>query len=435
MIQRVCSMVALCALAAGALLFSTAPAYPQRAREEYVRLYDGGVYAKALDIINKRLEDFYAARVDNKRVPIRFITMKEASKRADLIELFRNRKAEGFFIEDNPEISALHLYAARCWFKLSNLDYALNHYVQSLRFKSKLVKTDDVIYYEMAQVYKKGGYFNAYVNSLEAASSLNRDDYSYSLELGKALYTTARKKRAIFHLERYVNAADEPVSPGLYLMLANLYEDIGKYLETEKYYVRYLGKKPDDAYIQFALGYIAFKRTGNYPLAIESFDRALRLLPEGEVYRISKIHEYRADIALQELDFDAAVRDYAETIKYQDKISGEIKSKRADIDGLDSKIRTLKSSLLREENFEKYGEYEGLLDAKGKKELELKRLKSEYDKLNAGRVRWNIAYSLERLERLKEAIGYYRESIAFDYQPNLAREKIIKLELKIKRGY
>ena len=193
MIQRILYMFAFCVVCMALTpLFFPAPAYSQKAPDEYKSLYDSGNCPKALEAINKKLEDFYTARVDNKRVPIRFITMKEAAKRADLKELFRNRKAESFFIEENPEISSLHVYAARCYFKLSNLDYSLNHYVQALRFK-KVEKKDDVIYYEMAQVYKKGKFFNAYVNNLETASSLNRDNYSYSLELGKALARTDQK--------------------------------------------------------------------------------------------------------------------------------------------------------------------------------------------------------------------------------------------------
>jgi tetratricopeptide (TPR) repeat protein len=402
---------------------------------EYRALYEAGSYAKALEIINRRLEEFYSTRVDNKRIPIGFITMKEASKKDELKTLFRNRKAEFFFIEDNPEMSVLHLHAARCYFKLSNLDYSLNHYIQALRFKKLEEKKDDMIYYEIAQVYKKGKYFNAYIRTLEQASSLNPDNYSYSLELGRELYRTGMKKRAIYHLSRYINAADEPVFPELYLMLGNLNEDIGQYLETEKYYIKYLEKKPDDGYVQFALGHIALMRTGNYPLALQSLDRALELLPENEIFRISKIYEYKADIVMQELDFESAVRYYSETIKYQNKIADDIRNRKSEIAELSIKIRKLKSSLLKEENFTKYEEYENLLDANGKKEIELRRTENEYNKLNAGKVRWNIAYSLERLEKLNEAVQYYRETIAFEYNPNQARKKIINLELKIKRGY
>ena len=429
------------------IFFTAQAASPQPGPEEYTDLYNSGNYAKTLELINKKLEEFYITRVEDKRIPTGFITMKDASRDVDLKMLFRNRKAEPFLIEDNPAVSALHLYAARCYFKLSkdntslsyyktsNYDYALNHYIQTLRYKKIEEKKDDVIYYEISQVFKKGGYFDAYVNYLETASSLNMDNYAYSLELGRALYRTGSKKRAIYHLERYINGTDETISPELYLMLGNLYEDIAKYLETEKHYIRYLEKKPDDGHIQFALGHIAYYRTGNYPLAIRSLDRALTLLPEKEIFKRSKTYEYKADISLQELEFENAARFYSETIKYQDAIAGSVSDKKSEIADLNLKIRDLKSNLLRNENFEQYEEYENLMDKKGTLEMELRQIENEYNKLNAGKVRWNIAYSLERMEKLNDAIKYYRDAIAFDYNPNLARKKIINLELKIKRGY
>lgn len=429
------------------MLATVRSATPQEKREEYLSHYTSGNYVRALEIINKQLEDFYITRVEDKRIPTGFITIKDASREVDLKMLFRNRKVEPFFIEDNPSVSALHLYAARCYFNLSkenrsltyyktsNYDYSLNNYIQALRYKKIEEKKDDIIYYEISQIFRIGNYFNAYINYLETASSLNMDNFSYSLELGKALYRTNMKKRAIYHLERYISGTDESISPELYLMLGNLYEDIGKYLETEKYYIRYLGQKPDDGHIHFALGHIAYYRTGNYPLAIRSLDRALTLLPKKEIYKISKAYEYKADIALQELEFENAVKFYSETISYQDAVAASVNDKKTEIADLSLKIRDLKSSLLRDQTFEQYEEYENFMDKKGRLETELRQIENEYNKLNAGKVRWNIAYSLERMEKLTEAIKYYRDAIAFDYNPNRVRKKIINLELKIKRGY
>lgn len=418
------------------IILPTAPSLSQNTiPDDYISLYNSGNYAKSLESINKRLDEFYITRVEDKRIPTGFITMKDVAKEVDLKKLFRNRKAEPFLIEDKPDISQLHLYAARNYFKLTNYHYSLNHYIQALRYKKMEEKKDDVIYYEIAQIFKKENYFTAYINYLETASSLNTDNYSYSLELGRALYRTPMKKRAIYHLEKYVNTTSEPLSPELYLMLGNLYEDISKYLETEKYYIKYLEKKPDDGNIQFALGHIAYLRTGNYPLALQSLDKALKLMPEKEIFKISKSYEYKADISLQELEFADAIRFYTETIKYQETIAGNVKNKKNEIADLDSKIQMLKSSLLRVENFEKYEEYENLLDEKGKKEAELRQIENEYNKLNAGKVRWNIAYANERLEKLNDAIKYYRDAMTFEYNSNQARKKIINLELKIKRGY
>jgi tetratricopeptide (TPR) repeat protein len=434
MIKIICNYSAIIVTAIFILL--PGQALPQKSgSDEYISLYKNDNYAKALEVINKKLDDFYITRVEDKRIPTGFISLKDAAKEVDLKMVFRNRKAEPFFIEDKSDISSLHLYAGRCHLKLKNYDNSLNHYVQALRFKKTEINKDDVIYYEISQVFLKGDYFNAYINALETASSLNMNNFAYSLELGRALYRTGMKKRAIYHLERYLNGADKPMSPELYLMMGNLYEDIGKYLETEKYYIKYLQQKPNDGSIQFALGHIAYLRTGNYPLALQALDRALALLSKKEIFKLSKSYEYKADISLNELEFEDAFRFYSETIKYQDQIAREIVLKKSEITDLSGKIRNLKSSLLRAENFDEFTKYESLMDARGLKEAELRQIENEYSKLNTGKVRWNIAYSLERMEKLNDAIKYYRDAVAFNYNTNQARNKIINLELKIKRGY
>ena len=264
---------------------------------------------------------------------------------------------------------------------------------------------------------------------------MNKENVSYSLELGTALYRTSKKKEAIHHLERYIKYTEDAISPDVYLMLGNLNEDIGKYLETEKYYIEYLDKKSDDGYKQFALGHIAYLRTGNYTLALASLDKALSLLPEKEIFRISKCYEYKADIALQELEFQKAISLYTKTIEYQSHLSEDIKNKKNEVAALNIKIRNLKTALLRDETFEQYTEYNKLLNEKDEKETEIRRIENESKKLHAGKVRWNIAYAYERLDNFKEAIKYYRDVISFDYNASQAREKIINLELKINRGY
>ncbi|TFH38819.1 MAG: hypothetical protein E4G96_09920 [Chrysiogenales bacterium] len=90
---------------------------------------------------------------------------------------------------------------------------------------------------------------------------------------------------------------------------------------------------------------------------------------------------------------------------------------------MNDEIRNLESSLLREEVFEEYEKYENLLDRKGRLETDLRRIENEYGKLNAGKVRWNIAYALERMEQFAESIRYYRTAISFDFDANMARKK------------
>jgi len=421
------------------------PAYPQKdakdnkpAADDYVSLYNSGAYKKTLGIIEKKLNEIYSKRVDVKRVPSEFIIVKkdEKEKKKEYLKtLFRSRKNESFFIEDNQELSALHLFAARSNFKLNKYDHSLNHYMQCLRFRTLEYKRDDQVLYEMAQVYKSINDFQAYINALEAAGTLNPENEKYSLEIGSALYNTARKKEAISYLEKYIAADEGKIDPKIYLMLGNLYEDTSKYLETEKNYIKYLAKKPDDGYIHFALGYVAYSHTGNYLLALRSLDRALELLPDGEIFRRSKAHEYKGDIARANLDYKSAISSYAETIVYQDKIREKMDKKKSEIGELKKKINDLKTSLLTKQDYDQYEEYEMLKDEKGKKELELETIENEYRILNPGKSRWSIAFCHEQGENLDEAIKFYRQSIEFNYNPNEAREKIIKLQLKIKRGY
>ena len=405
---------------------------------DFITLYNQGKYDQVIEITKSRLASIYVKKDDKKKLSFDFIPPKETEEVVDLNELFRKRKAEGFFIEDNNELSTLHLYSARSYFQLSEYDAALNHFYQALRFKHVEFDKDDIIYYEISQVYKALDLFAGYTRALETAYTLNPKKYEYSLELGKTLKSTNSKKKAIYHLERYVKSrGDELDDPDLFLLIGNLNEDIGRYLETEKYYKKYLEKRIDDGYIHFALGYLAFKRTGDYELAIDSFDRSLTLLPEKELLRRSKAFEYKGDIKLKELEFEKAADFYLETVQYQDKIKSDIKDKIDEILKIKEDIQDIKTSILNEKKdiYNKYIEYKNLQTNRGEIQHKNKEQKYEFEKLNAGKIRWNLAESYERMGKLEQAVKYYREAISFNYNSNSAREKILKLELKMKRGY
>jgi tetratricopeptide (TPR) repeat protein len=287
----------------------------------------------------------------------------------------------------------------------------------------------------MAQVYRKINQPRAYAAFLEEAYTLNPGRSEYSLELGRALSRTNEKKKAIYHLGRYIESKGDVDDPDIYLMIGNINEDIGRYLETVKHYRSYLAKKPEDGYIHFALGYLAYKRIGDYSLAVDSFDKALKYLPEKDILRRSKANEYKGDIFMQELEFEKAAGFYAETLRYQNEIKAQMDGKIREILKIKDDIRSMKSSLIKSQDYDKYNEYERFQEEKGKMELDNREKNYEFGKLNAGKVRWNMAESYERLGRLDEAMKYYREAVALDYQAEQAREKIIKLQLKINRGY
>ncbi|MCL1833743.1 MAG: tetratricopeptide repeat protein [Leptospirales bacterium] len=401
-------------------------------------LYENKEYGKSYDIVISRLNGIYSKMVEEKRVPVGYISLTHIGEDVDLVSLFRNRKAKGFFLEDNSELSELHFFAAGCSVRLGKKRDGLNHYIQSLRYRKIELQRDDVIFYEISQLFKTYNdplYFKGYIDALEQAYTLNRTEYSYSHELGNALYTTRENKKAIFHLRRYVENTQGEIEPELYLKLASLYEGIEKYLETEKYYNEYLRLKPDDAEILFALGYIAYLKTGNYILAESFLQRALTILKEDDIYRRSKSYEYLGDMLFNNLKYKRAIEHYQQCINYQKRILESIgsgKDKRAE---KNAAINKLKETLINNKEFDKYEEYEILVDERNKIDKAIENLQLEFTKLQPGKVRWFLAASYEKIEQYEEAISYYREAITYNYNPNNARDMIVKLRLKIKRGY
>ena len=406
-------------------------------QENYKALYDRGEFSQALTEVLKDLNEIYSGRVDGKRIPSGYISLQNLNEDIDLVSLFRNRKAEGFFIEDNPEISELHLYAGRISVKVGKRRDALNHYIQCLRFREIEYKRDDAVFFEMAEVFKSynsAEFFRAYTDALEQAYTLNSDNYSYSYELGMALSSTSDIKKALYHLERYVENTSAAPAETL-LKIASLYNSSGRYIEAEKNYNRYLMEVPDNGEIHFALGYLAYSKTGNYILAESSFQAALQYIDENDIYRRSKSYEYSGDMAFSNLKYDKALLMYGSVIDYQNRVLDSIDAARNELERIKKEVNELKQELIRDKNFEKYEEYEILLDSQGEKERDLEDLENSFARLNPGKVRWNIAEINEKKDNNETAINYYRECIKYDYQSNRARERIEKLQLKIKRGY
>ena len=403
---------------------------------DYLSPYKNGDYNEALKILSERLAAVYTSNPGHKLVQNEFFIVKKEPDRKRIDDLFRNRKAESFFIKDDSEMSDLHLYSARCYSKLGNGEAALNHYFESLRYNPLDYQKDDVIFYEISQVYKNMKYNVAYMRSLETAYTLNTTNFEYSLELGKALSKTNFKKKAIFHLERYIESkGDDIPDKALFLTVANLNEDIGRYLETAKYYKKYLSKKNDDGYVYFALGYIAYSRTGDHKLALDCLEKSLKYLSENELFRRAKASEYQGDIYMNDLEYDTAIQFYIETKKYHDKILADIRGNSDKISKLNDDIREAKASMKNKKLYERYDKYQKLNMEKGRLEFANREMSYEFGKINAGKIRWNTALCFERMDKLEDAILYYSEAVSFDYNSNEARDKIEKLKLKIKRGY
>jgi tetratricopeptide (TPR) repeat protein len=110
--------------------------------------------------------------------------------------------------------------------KLGELDAALYHFVQSMRFKQTGAPGDDKIFYQMSRVYARQRNMRARMQMLETAYEIAPDNPEYSLELGPGAAATNDRTRAIFHLERYLAAIGRPPDdPRLYLVVGNLNED------------------------------------------------------------------------------------------------------------------------------------------------------------------------------------------------------------------
>jgi len=406
-----------------------------RSLDEVAALYERKDYNAALDKARTRMAAIYDSRAGDRLTPAEHDIMKNLESGKSLLrKAYRERKPGGFFIEDNGELSELHVYAARCYHKQGKYDVALNHYYQALRFRVIKPGRDDRVFHEMAQVYRDQNHGEAYSRMLEAAYELNPSKTDYSLELGLSLSKTNEKKKSIFHLERYVRSKDDVDDPKLYLVLGNLYEDTGRYLDTVEHYKKYLSKKPDDAYIHFALGFLAYKRTGNYGLAKSSFRESLKHLPADDILRRSRVNEYMGDIHMKDLEFDKAAEVYGNTARYQEEILADMRGRIEEIKKIRDDIQKLRKTVA-EKGPDGGGDVFAEQEKKG--ELELKNREKEYlfTKLNAGKVRWNLAWSYERMGELSRAIEYYKQAITYDYNSNGARERILKLQLKINRGY
>lgn len=403
--------------------------------DEISALYEKKDYKAAMEKAVARIAEIYESRSGDKLTPSEFSIMKNLESGKSLLQrAYRSRKPGGFFIESNPELSSLHVQAARSYHKLGKFDFALNHYTQALRYRVIEPGKDDAVFHEIAQVYRDQNQPEAYSRMLEAAYELNPSKAEYSLELGLSLSKTNEKKKSIFHLERYVQSKGEVDDPRLYLVLGNLYEDTGRYLDTVENYKKYLKKKQDDGYIHFALGFLAYKRTGNYTLARSSFAESLKFLPEDDILRRSKISEYMGDIHMKDLEFDKAAEVYQNTAKYQEEILTDIRGRIDEIKKIRDEIQKIKKTA-REKAAEQGGDYFAEQEKKGKLELENREKEYLFTKLNAGKIRWNIAWSYERLGDLGKAMEFYRKAIELDYNSNQARDRIQKLQLKINRGY
>ena len=79
------------------IILSVFPLFAQDA-DDYKTLYENKEYEKSYNSAISRINEIYGKMVEDKRVPVGYISLTNISEDVDLISLFRNRKEKGFFI-------------------------------------------------------------------------------------------------------------------------------------------------------------------------------------------------------------------------------------------------------------------------------------------------------------------------------------------------
>lgn len=402
--------------------------------QDYKELMQQNKYADAVVIIESRLSDIYKTRVYDKRIPTPYIAIEKLEAGIDLQKLFSERKADPFFIENNEILYTLHYHAAQCYHKIFTYNYALQHYIQALRFTT-ITDKDHVIFYSMSQIFKSLNKFDAYLQSLEEAYELKPDNYDYSLELAHSLSSGKNLRKALYHLNRYIQLKGGDIPPDVYLTAANLYESIGDFINASRFYRLYLGRNPNDYNILFALGYLSYTKISDMKTAYDSFSKAIPLLNVDDNVRRGQAYSMLGDIDYMDRKYSESIAHYHKSIESAEIMKSSIENKRNLISAIKNDINAVKASLLEKKEAPLYTEYQTLADELGINELRLRELEHEYSKLNTGNVYFKIASAYEAHEQYSQAIDWYSKAIAHGTNIRLSAKKIERLRLKLSRGY
>ncbi len=391
-------------------------------------------FSEALTIIQSKLDDIYSKRSIEKQIPTTYVAIEKIEEGVDLQKIFSERKIQPYFIENNDTLYALHADTALCYQNIYKYHEALQHYFQALRFTT-IGEKDHTIFYSIAQIFKKINKFNAYVLYLEEAYEIKPDNYDYSLELSLALSSGKNKKKALFHLNRYIASKGDSVPPNLYLIAANCYESIGDYIKASEQYTLYLHHKPNDYAVLFALGYLAYTKISDMKLAYKSFINAIPLFNENDWVLKGLSYTMLGDIECMDLNYKNGLEYYLQSIAISENMKKIIDEKKANINTINDKINVIKSTLLANKDIALYPQYQTLMDELGNNELELRQLEHEYSKLNAGLLSFKIAVAHENMMQFAQAIEWYNKTIEYGIKIRESSKKIEKLQLKISRGF
>lgn len=402
--------------------------------QDYAGLIEQKKFADALVILQSQLNEMYSTRSTDKKIPDSYIAIEKIEEGIDLKKLFAERKLQPYFIENNDTLYTLHINTALCYQNMFKYNEALQHYFQALRFTT-ISEKDHTIFYSLALLFKRLNKTDAYMNYLEEAYEIKPDNYDYSLELALALASGKNKKKALFHLNRYIQSKGDQTPPELYLTAANCYESIGDFINAGRYYQLYLTIHPDDAAIQFALGYLAYTKISDMKLAHAALTRGLSLYADTDLIRRGISYSILGDITSMDLHYTESISNYLKAIQIAEKFQKSIEDKKTTIEGIKIKINTIKSTLLDKKDISLYPEYQSLMDELGNNELELRRLEHDYSKLAVGELYFKIAALYENTMQYQQAIDWYTKAMASGTKIRESSKKIEKIQLKISRGY
>ncbi|MCX8122629.1 MAG: hypothetical protein N3F66_00510 [Spirochaetes bacterium] len=380
------------------------------------------------------MNKIYTSRSFDKKIPTSYIAIEKIEEGIDLKKLFTERKLQPYFIENNDTLYTLHIDAALCYQSIFKYNEAIQHYFQALRFTT-ISQKDHIIFYSLAQLFKRLNKTDAYLNFLEEAYEINPDNYDYSLELALSLASGKNKKKALYHLNRYIQAKGDQTPPELYLTAANCYESINDFISASRFYQLYLNRNSDDSAVLFALGYLAYTKISDMKLAYTSLNKGLSLYNSNDLFRKGMSHSILGDISSMDLNYKESIDHYLQAIAISDIMKQSIDDKKNNIESIKTKINTIKSTLLDKKDVSLYPEYQSLMDELGNNELELRRLDHEYSKLNTGELYFKIASIYEVISQYQLAIDWYTKAIATGTKIRESTKKIEKIQLKISKGY
>jgi len=411
-------------------------AQPAEGAEDYTQLMKDGYYIDALKSIDKQIDEYTSTHVADKEVPANFISFTALEEKQNINALFQKREIPVNFTEENPQMRRLHFDAGVCHEKSGNYLEALGHYNQTFLFKRIVPEEDAEVFYRISQVYQTMGHDSARLNELEIAHYLKPDEAVYIKELADGYYTRKEIKISIFYYEKYIdNMGDSLDDQTVYIKLANLNTNLEKYLETEKYYLLYLKKNPDDLDVQYALGTLAYRNTGHFDLALENFSRIKKGSKDLAQDKLAKINELAGDIFFKREKYNRAVEAYLAAIDIETAYRQKVEEKRSEIQKLEQQINERKAELLKKNDYVKYEEYQDMLQDKTRLSYDLMMMEYELRKYNPGKLRWQIAESYERMKDYEKSLDFYRKSIAENYRQNNARDRMTKIQLLLQRGY